>query len=144
MYSSFPGVVDKCTSRLKRVFPSEVSLLPRVCSLGRQMSVTRIKQQPCSTEKKSFTQIQWKYKTNTKMEILNMEKSMCVLRSSTCTRAILFILFLPHWYFDGIIDRCENFPMAALIYGRDCRECSPSPHLSKVTSCTFPFSIIFT
>ena len=43
LYPSFPDVFAWCTSRLKRVFLFEVSLLPPVCSLGRQMSVTRIK-----------------------------------------------------------------------------------------------------
>ena len=48
---------------------------------------------------------------------------------------IVHSLFRQH--FDRIIDRCENFPMAALIYGRDCPECSHSSRLSKIMSCTF-------
>ena len=48
----------------------------------------------------------------------------CMEALSICM-AILFILF-SRQHFDGIIDRCENFPMVALIYGRDCPECSHS------------------
>ena len=142
-------VFDKCTRVVWKSFSSRSFFVrcPRPCLFVRKTNVCHQNKIAALLHRKekfhrNTMEIQNKYLQ--KWKYWTWKKSMCVLRSSTCTRAILFILFLPHWYFDGIIDRCENFPMAALIYGRDCRECSPSPHLSKVTSCTFPFSIIFT
>ena len=55
----------------------------------------------------------------------NVSNQKSCMEALLICMAILFILF-SRQHFDGIIDRCENFPMVALIYGRDCPECSHS------------------